>query len=145
MNKEILENKNCLITGATGGLGKELCLTLLSKNCNLFLTSKNESKLKKFCKELKNQNNHQTIKHKSVNLEKSADIEKLIKYVNLSCFKVDILINCAGIFPVKSLYKSKISDIDSCFSINVKAPIIFSKEFSRRILDVNRRFKYCTS
>lgn len=134
MNEKLLENKNCLLTGATGGLGKELTLKLLSKNCNLFLTSKNESKLKQFCKQLKNKNNQKIIKYKSANLEKSNDIEKLIKYVNLESFKVDILINCAGVFPVNSLSKLKIPDINSCFSINVKAPIIFSKEFSKNMI-----------
>ncbi len=134
MVKQLLENKNCLLTGATGGLGKELASTLLSKNCNLFLTSNHELKLRKLSKELKNKNTKKIIKYKSANLEKTNDIKKLIKYVNSNSFKVDILINCAGIFPVKSLSKSKISDIDSCLLINIRAPIILSKEFSKHMI-----------
>lgn len=134
METKLLKNKNCLLTGATGGLGKELALTLLSKNCNLFLTSKNELKLKQFSNQLKKKNDKNIIKYKSANLEKSEDIDELIKCVNLESFNIDILINCAGVFPVSPLSKLKISDIDSCFSINVKAPILFSKEFSKHMV-----------
>ena len=43
MEKDILKNKNCLITGATGGLGKEIAIELAKKGVNLFLTSKKEN------------------------------------------------------------------------------------------------------
>ena len=38
----ILKNKNCLVTGATGGIGKELVNMLVINGCNVFLTSKSE-------------------------------------------------------------------------------------------------------
>ena len=56
MNKNTLEKKNCLITGATGGLGKQIAIELAKKNCNLFLTSieKNLEELKLELEKLKN-------------------------------------------------------------------------------------------
>ena len=36
MEKNILKNKNCLITGATGGLGREIAIELAKNGCNLF-------------------------------------------------------------------------------------------------------------
>ena len=47
MNENILAQKNCFITGATGGIGKEITKQLASKKCNLFLTATNENRLKK--------------------------------------------------------------------------------------------------
>lgn len=41
----VLNNKNCLITGATGGLGQEIAKTLIQNNCNLFLTAQNKKRL----------------------------------------------------------------------------------------------------
>ena len=47
MNIKILEKKNCLITGATGGIGEEISKQLATLSCNLFLTSTNKIKLEK--------------------------------------------------------------------------------------------------
>ena len=47
MNKNILEKINCLITGATGGLGRQIAIELAKKNCNLFLTGRQNKKLEK--------------------------------------------------------------------------------------------------
>jgi len=42
---QILRGKNCLITGATGGLGKEIAKEFAKNGCNLFLTGRNNDKL----------------------------------------------------------------------------------------------------
>ena len=57
MNKKNIDNKNCLITGATGGLGNHLAEILLQNNCNIFLTSRNDSKLRKLQDQLERKNN----------------------------------------------------------------------------------------
>ena len=44
---DILKNKNVLVTGVTGGVGKNITKELLNKGCNIFATGCNESKLKK--------------------------------------------------------------------------------------------------
>ena len=41
METSCLKNKNCLITGATGGVGKEVSIQLAGQSCNLFLTGRN--------------------------------------------------------------------------------------------------------
>ena len=43
MTENILGKKNCILTGATGGLGREIAIQLAKKNCNLFLTSMEEN------------------------------------------------------------------------------------------------------
>ena len=52
MNNSIFEGKNCLVTGATGGLGKAICKQLSERDCNIFLTSKTRSKLVQLKKNL---------------------------------------------------------------------------------------------
>lgn len=130
MNKLILENKNCLITGATGGLGSNLAEILLENNCNLFLTSKNNLKLKKLQEKLEKRNiNNCEISFFAGDLTKISDINKIISKVRENFKTIDILINNAGIFLSKPIHKSKIDEFQNIFDVNVKAPFLFSKEF----------------
>ena len=127
----IFSGKNCLITGATGGLGKELAKLLAKKNCNLFLTGTNNSKLSTFSEELKTSNKDAKISFQASNLDNYEEIKKLAKQVRKEFSSIDILANCAGIFLRKSLSDSSLEEIKNCFNVNVQAPILLSKEFSQ--------------
>ena len=124
------DKKNCFITGATGGLGREIAKKL--NKYNLFLTDMNIDKLNELKEELQfEKKNDSNIYVEAGNLESLKDIEKIIKSAKCLLPSVDILINCAGVFPAKSLFESSVEDFNYSFSINVRAPFIFSKEFSK--------------
>ena len=80
MNENILEKKNCLITGATGGLGKQIAIELAKKNCNLFLTSMEEN-LEELKQELEKLNNGILIKYQHSDLRKAEDVDNLIRKI----------------------------------------------------------------
>ena len=130
MNKNTLEKKNCLITGATGGLGKQIAIELAKKNCNLFLTSI-EKNLEELKLELKKLNNEILIKYQHSDLRKSEDMDDLIRKIREEFTSIDILINCAGENHRKSLSESMLDEFDSCMNLNVRAPFILCKEFSK--------------
>ena len=48
-----LKNKNCLITGASSGIGKALALKYAENESNLFLVARNKNLLKKTRDEIK--------------------------------------------------------------------------------------------
>lgn len=121
--------KNCLIIGASGGIGSEIAKKIANNNYNLFLVGKNEKELKKLKKEIKNENI--TIEIESADLTNKKEIDKVIKNIRKKFGTIDILINTAGLFLVKSIQKSTIEELDECFNINVKVPFIFCKEFSK--------------
>ena len=128
----ILENKNCLITGATGGLGSHLAKILLEHNCNIFLTSKSKLKLQQLQNKLEKTNkNNCKIIYQYGDLTKISDIKKIIKNVRKKFKTIDIVINNAGLFLSKPISKSKIDEFQNIFDVNVKAPFLFSKEFSQ--------------
>jgi len=130
---ENLKGKNCLITGATGGLGKEIAKELVKNSCNVFLTGQDNKKLISLKEELES-NKEIKINFKNADLSNIYEIGKLIEEVRDSFSNIDILINCAGIFPVKLLSDSAIEDFEKCFSINVKAAFILCKEFSQEMV-----------
>ena len=127
----ILKNKNCLITGATGGIGKHIVNLLVEQECNLFLTSKNNTKLKNFYKSLKTKN--LKINYAPADLNSSLEINKLIKKVRTKFSSIDILINCAGIFQIKPIQKCTEKEFQQTFNVNLKTPFLLSKEFSKEM------------
>ncbi|MEW6044625.1 MAG: SDR family oxidoreductase [Thermoproteota archaeon] len=123
-------NKNCLIIGASGGIGSQIAKKMVELNCNVFLVGKNKNKLCGLKKELKKKNKFVKIETGHVDLANDLSINKIIKEIRKKFVTVDILINTAGLFIVKPLQDSSIKEFDECFKINVRAPFIFCKEFS---------------
>ena len=129
---QILKGKNCLITGATGGLGKEIAKEFAENGCNLFLTGRNDEKLNSLKNKL--QNDEIKIDFESADLSDVDDIQKLIDKTKNIFSNIDILVNCAGIFPVKLLSDSTVDDFEKCFSVNVRAAFVLCKEFSQEMV-----------
>ena len=121
--------KNCLIIGASGGIGNAITRKLAEKNYDLFLIGKNKNKLLKLKKEVEKENID--VKIESVDLTNEKQIERSIKKIRKTFGKIDILINTSGLFLIKSIDKTTIEEFEESFKINVRAPFIFSKEFSK--------------
>ena len=134
MNKNILEKKNCLITGTTGGLGKQIAIELAKKNCYLFLTGRQNKKLEKLNDELEKTNKNNLIKYKQCNLQETEELDDLIQKIRDEFSSIDILVNCAGIFPVSPISQSTLEQYDRCMNLNVRVPFVLSKEFSKDMI-----------
>ena len=131
METSCLKNKNCLITGATGGIGKEVSIQLADQSCNLFLTGRNKKKLESLKKLLIKNNPDINIEYKEGDLTRLSDIKNIVTNAKHYFGNIDILINCAGIFMIKSIGKSTVEDFDKSINLNVRAPFILSREFSK--------------
>jgi len=132
-NNKNIKGKNILITGSYGGLGKEIANAFAINGCNLLLTGKSNLKLKKLKQELSDYNVNVEIL--AADLKIDQDINNLISQSLKIYESIDILINCAGIFPVKSIVESTIEDFDDCFSVNIRAPFILSKKLSESMIN----------
>ena len=131
MNSNILKNKNCLITGATGGLGKEIAVELVKCGCNLFLTGKQEKKLEKLKGDINQYIKNNSVQYQHTDLLNSNELNYLIKKIRAKFNSIDVLINCAGIFPVNPISKNSLDEYDTCMNLNVRAPFVLAKEFSK--------------
>jgi 3-oxoacyl-[acyl-carrier protein] reductase len=130
LSKNILNGKNCLITGATGGIGKEIAESLARNSCNLFLTGRDNKILLKIKKDLERKFDI-NVKFQSGDLTRKKESDKIIKKVRESFKNIDILINSTGIFIEKSIERTTIEDFEKCFTINAVVPFLFCKEFSK--------------
>tara|TARA_R110002074_G_scaffold351365_1_gene522467 strand:- start:467 stop:1198 length:732 start_codon:yes stop_codon:yes gene_type:complete len=132
----ILQNKNVLITGATGGLGAALAKAFLKQGSNLLLTGRNKNKLQSLQEELSDT---------SINLfnsEVSYDVCDLEDYNSIRLFsertknnlkQIDVLVNCAGVFQINSMKETSIEEYERCIKVNLTAPFVLTKEFSKEM------------
>ena len=127
--ENILINKKCFITGVTGAVGFELARLFLKNKCKLFITGKNHSKLISRYKKLKIEFPKEKIFFKQCDLYSYNEIDKLCNLVLKKLKNVDILVNCAGIFSIENLNRINSKKFDKMFAVNVKAPIIITKNF----------------
>lgn len=127
----VLNGKNALITGATGGLGTAISLALAESGCNLFLVCRSDEKYASLAEKLK----HVNVKKEKVVCDFEDPQSVLDMISSLKDKKIDILINAAGVFPIKAILESSMSDYDTCFDVNVRAPFILSRELGKEMCD----------
>lgn len=132
----MLKNKKIFISGSSGAIGFSIANELLSNStsCEVFLTGYSENLLKSTCSKLKNIFPSVTIHSKAADLSNHDEIINVIDCAHKKLGYIDILINCAGIFTIKKLTSEKYADISSIFHINLFAPIIFAREFTKGMI-----------
>ena len=124
-----LENKNIILTGATGGIGETIVETLISQKANLIASGTNEKKLK----ELKNKYNKlfEIKQHISAHGELEQFIEKCSKQFG---DKIDILINNAGVTKDNLTIRMSKDEWDKVININLTSTFLLSKYVIKKML-----------
>ena len=131
MKHQIFRDKNCFITGATGGIGQHIARKMAEEKCNLFLTATNIEKIDRLKRELESIHPGEiTVCGEAGDLNSISDIENLISSSRNRFNAIDIFIHCAGAFIVKPLSESDMQDFEASFNLNVRAVFLFVKAFS---------------
>ena len=126
----ILKGKNVLITGATGGLGSSLAAVYYEKGCNLILTARDKNKLNNLKNQLETSSEFSgTVIVDKCDFQNVNSVKELSKRIKNSVGRIDVLVNCAGIFTINAIDEVKIEDYRKCIDINLTAPIILIQEF----------------
>lgn len=122
-----LKNKKIVVTGATGGIGREIVKNLDSLGARLILVSRKEDELLAL-KESLSQKDH---------LFFACDFgdQKQVLAVAKKIFKqsngVSVLINCAGVGVYLPLESISLNDWNSSFDINLTSVFIMTREFAK--------------
>jgi len=135
MQYKIFENKNCFISGATGGIGSQIAMEMAKNGCNLFLTDTSIAKLKALRNQIQRSHGKKNkIFYAKGDLNRIQDINKIINVVKKQMGIIDILINCAGIFVVKDFLKYSLNDFQKNFNVNFRAAFMFCQAFSKNMI-----------
>ncbi len=124
-----LENKNIILTGATGGIGETIVETLISQKANLIASGTNEKKLK----ELKNKHN-KLIEIKQ-DISAHGELEQFIEKCSKQFGdKIDILINNAGVTKDNLTIRMSKDEWDKVININLTSTFLLSKYVIKKML-----------
>lgn len=116
-------SKTVVITGATGGIGTQICQWLLKKGYTVLAACRNKEKWNKFLDILSNAGiKTDKLKMVEVNLEDFASIDSFVEQCKeLSGNKIDILINNAGM--IAPSFKVTKDGYESSIQVNYMAPV----------------------
>ncbi len=134
MGINMLKGKNCLITGATGGIGSCIARRLAEEGCNLFLTSAHRDKLTLLCRELLTTGYEGKLHAVKCDLNNTADIDTMADYA-LKCLSIDILINCAGVYIIDPIEGLSLDDYETTMNVNMRAAFLLSKAFVPNMIE----------
>jgi len=127
--------KTVLITGASGGIGKELAILYAKDHCDLILVSRNKPSLNKLKKELESRFKIKAFVFPS-DLSIPASARSLFNKVKSAKFKVDILVNNAGAGTFGETVESDLQTTESIIELNITSltelSILFGKEMKKR-------------
>lgn len=117
INKNIgsLAGKRVVVTGATGGLGKELCFLLAGMGAKLTLACRNKTLADNLAEEIKNAHKDAVVDFVSLDLSSLDSVKACITELK-KLGGIDVLVNNAGVYnvPVKKLE----SGFNNIFTIN---------------------------
>lgn len=124
-----LENKNIIITGATGGIGNCIVHTLTSLNAKVLITGTNENKLEDLKKKYKN-----LISMKQ-DISAHDELEEFIEKCNVKLGdKIDVLINNAGITRDNLTIRMKKDEWEKVINVNLTSTFLLSKFAIKKML-----------
>lgn len=125
----IIKGKKIVLTGATGGVGKEIAKMLYEAGAHLLLVSKNEVKLKQLQKFLTGDEELKIVKYLAVDFgdleQVKRSVDEIVKTFGSS---IDVLINNAGIGYHGRIETIDIDELKEVFAVNTLAPIIITSK-----------------
>ena len=124
-------SKISIISGGASGLGYEIAMRLVRNGNNIVLLGRDEEKLAKTSKQLKEINSGVFVGAIKCNIGLESDIKRLGDYISEHKMIVEYLFNNAGIGLFATADKLNSEMIDKAFEANVKGMILLTSQILR--------------
>lgn len=122
-----LRDARTLVTGATGGLGRAIARACGARGARLILTGRREDALR----ELASAVDAEVV---VADLANEEDVTRLTGMVG----DLDVLISNAALPGGGNVESFTVNEIDRLLDVNLRAPIVFSREFAPRMAERGR-------
>ena len=131
---EMLNGKNILLIGATGGIGCKAAKLLSTSGAKLFLVGRNNEKLQQVAQDC----NIAAENTFAVDVSDPAGVEQLKTKYFQQFSSIDILVNAAGIGIIKSMDTLTEVEFLKTLHINLYAPFLLVKAFLPAMKEVKK-------
>lgn len=121
-----LTGKVALVTGGSKGIGAALSERLASLGASVAINYSSDSSAADQLVEKITKAKGQATAVKA-NAASVSEIESLVDQVVKKYGKIDILVACAGVLPMRTLDKTTEQDFDNTFALNVKGPYFLAQ------------------
>lgn len=119
-----LKNKVCIITGASGGIGKSVVKKLAAEGAKLILAARRKEVLEDIKKALPNKDKVLCVK---CDVTKQGDLENLVSETLEKFRKIDVVINGAGVSSQHPFWQQPIEDVEKIMYTNYYSYVMLSR------------------
>ena len=127
--------KNCIITGASGDIGREIAKVMFEAGYTLILLyHKNDKGIRK----LENELSGACLHVYQCDLTSHEAIDELMRDVKKKFKTIDCLINNAGVSLFKQIQDTTITDYNNIFDTNLKSMVFMTKHVSKMMISEQR-------
>ncbi|ADI07017.1 short-chain dehydrogenase/reductase SDR [Streptomyces bingchenggensis BCW-1] len=115
-----VEGKTVLVTGSTGGIGKETARQLAKLGASVILVGRDKSRADTAVADLRRSSGNESVAAITADMSRLRDVRRLAQEVSTRTGGVDVLINNAG--ATRSHRELTEDGIETAFAVNVVAP-----------------------
>ena len=130
-----LKDKVCIITGASGGIGRSLVEKLAGQGCKLILAARRVEVLEDIKKSLPDKDKVISVK---CDVTKQSDLENLVSKTLDRFGKIDIIINGAGVSSQHPFWQQPIEDVEKIIYTNYYSYVMLSRLVVNHMKDAGR-------
>ena len=127
-----LSGKNCIVTGAGSGLGQHCALTFARAGANVALVDRDPAGMSKTAEQLAGYG--VTVLQQEMDMRSAADIDHGVARIAESFSSFDVVVNCAGILILKSIFEQTEEDWDNVLDTNLKGYWMFARATSAHMI-----------
>lgn len=125
--------RGVLVTGATGRIGKAIVAEFVAQGNHVVASDIDASSLDQFAQTLAGPDGQVTTVAADITSE--SDVERLAAQAIDAAGKIEVLVNCAGIFPNTPVVDMDTADWDRVYAVNVRGPFMLSRAIGRHMLE----------
>ncbi|TMW82969.1 hypothetical protein EJD97_003551, partial [Solanum chilense] len=131
--------KTVMVTGASSGIGLELCLDLAKSGCNIIAAARRVDRLKSLCDEINSKGNRRAFALELDVAADSATIESAVKIAWDAFGRIDALVNNAGVRgSVSSSVELTEEEWNNTYNTNLRGARMVSKYVCKRMIDAKQ-------